>query len=388
MYYYVILKIAFALSLKTKSNYCLVLTIIQEENLSKWKRLKEISKRFASESTVIGLTRISKAKTKLIQICWLLMTLVSLAFGLYLTCGTTKDYLEFDVFTQTKIIQATSSLMPSLTFLFTNSSSKDLNSLFEKAEFSTPRGSKRNLSGEQFSDKNFGDCIKFNHFSKGSGHKLVTANTLQDQFYFKINLNRAEFESVQVFLSDNYDNMLDWSQYVTTSYNVKGSYEIDLRKEVEIRLEEPYNRCRNVSDVTYRQTNCLAQCRNRNFASRYNCTLGNFYSIPGYRICEEGVSNSSEFGSKCNKECFKECTSTKFYALLNVPDLGSNISGTLEFFVEFLDLSYTEIRQTPKMSGYSLLNEIGGALGLFVGVTFLSLFEFLEFLFEIFLVFI
>ena len=157
---------------------------------------------------------------------------------------------------------------------------------------------------------------------------------------------------------------------------------------MDIRLEEPYNRCQNISDVTYRQTNCLAQCRIMNFMTRYNCTLGNFYSIPGYRICEEGVSNSSEFGSKCNKECFKECTSTKFYALPNVPDLGSNISGTLEFFVEFLDLSYTEIRQTPKMSGYSLLNEIGGALGLFVGVTFLSLFEFLEFLFEIVLVFI
>ena len=129
MYYYVILKTAFALSLKTKSNYCLVLTIIQEENLSKWKRLKEISKRFASESTVIGLTRISKAKTKLIQICWLLMTLVSLAFGLYLTCETIKDYLEYNVFTQIKIIRANSSLMPSVTFCIYGSDTKDLNSL-------------------------------------------------------------------------------------------------------------------------------------------------------------------------------------------------------------------------------------------------------------------
>ena len=145
---------------------------------------------------------------------------------------------------------------------------------------------------------------------------------------------------------------------------------------MDIRLEEPYNRCQNISDVTYRQTNCLAQCRIMNFMTRYNCTLRNFYSIPGYRICEERFSDSIKFGSKCNKECFKECTSTKLYALLNVSDLGSNISGTMEFFVEYPDLSYTEIRQTPKMRGYSLLNEFGGALGLFVGVTFLSLFEY------------
>jgi hypothetical protein len=38
------------------------------------------------------------------------------------------------------------------------------------------------------------------------------------------------------------------------------------------------------------------------------------------------------------------------------------------------------------MSDFSLLNEIGGALGLFVGVTFLSILELLEYLFEVFFV--
>jgi hypothetical protein len=50
-------------------------------------------------------------------------------------------------------------------------------------------------------------------------------------------------------------------------------------------------------------------------------------------------------------------------------------------------MSYIEIRQTPKMSGNSLLNEIGGAMGLFVDISFFSLLELLEFFFEIFLVF-
>ena len=88
----------------------------------------------------------------------------------------------------------------------------------------------------------------------------------------------------------------------------------------------------------------------------------------------------------CEEQCPNECSTTKFNALQINPDIGSNFNGTVEFSVFYLDLRYTEIRQTPKMSGYSLLNEIGGALGLFVGITFLSLFEFLEFLFEIFFV--
>jgi len=74
--------------------------------------------------------------------------------------------------------------------------------------------------------------------------------------------------------------------------------------------------------------------------------------------------------------------------LLNNPDVGLNFSDTLEFKFYYLDLTYIEITQTPKMSGYSLMNEIGGALGLFIGILCLSFIEFLEFFFEVFLVFL
>ena len=87
------------------------------------------------------------------------------------------------------------------------------------------------------------------------------------------------------------------------------------------------------------------------------------------------------------EQCPKECSTTKFNALQINPDIGSNSNGIVELKVFYLDLRYTEISQTPKMSGFLLLNEIGRALGLFVGITFLSLFEFLEYLFEIFFVF-
>ena len=77
------------------------------------------------------------------------------------------------------------------------------------------------------------------------------------------------------------------------------------------------------------------------------------------------ISNFSEYNTVCEEQCPKECSTTKFDVLQINPDVGSNLNNTVEFIVFYLDLSYTEIKQTAKMSGYSLLNEIGGALGLF-----------------------
>jgi len=215
------------------------------------------------------------------------MTLVSLAFGLFLTSGTIKDYLEYDVFTQTKIFHANSSLMPSVTFCFNTYETKDLISFFNKTEFKISNGLPTNLTGEEFSDDYFGDCIKFNHNTNKSVNSLFIARSLDDGFYFMIDLKRVHFDDVHVFLSDNYNNILDWSQFVTKSFYVKGYYIVDIEKEFEHKLEEPYNPCQNVSDITYRQTNCIAMCKNRNFVAEHSCTQGNYYSIPGYNICEK-----------------------------------------------------------------------------------------------------
>ena len=318
------------------------------------------------------------------------MTLVSLAVGLYLTSGTIKEYLQYDVVTTIKHVPSDSILMPSVTFCFKNPETKSLKSFFNEATFLKDRKKNDNpfLIGEQFYDYNIGDweagdCIKFHRFINKSDTKLFTADSLDEPFYFLMDLNRS-FNLVYVFLSDNHDNILEWSKYVLTSNNVKGIYDIAFKKEVEIKLEEPYNRCRNVSDLTYRQSNCLVQCKNEKFVSKYNCTLTNFYSIHGLSFCSKEISSSLEFDFVCKEKCPKECTSIQFDTLVSNPQMNPSTSEKLEFYVWPLDLNYIEISQTPKMSGYSLLNEIGGALGLFVGITCLSILEFFEFFFEVF----
>ena len=346
-------------------------------------KMKKIIKNFASESTVIGLARIVRAETTFMKITWVLMTLFSLAVGLYLTSETIEEYLQYEVFTSIKRVPSNYILMPSVTFCFDNPEIKDLKSFFNEASFINDKyNNSTNLTGEQFYNENLKgfmmtakDCIKFNHHSNKSDTKLFIAKSLDEFFSFQINLNLS-FDFIYVFLSDNHDNILEWSQYVTSYSNKNVGYEevrnkedyrqIAFKKEVELKLEEPYNRCQNVYDLTYRQSNCIAQCKNKKFVGRHNCTLGNFYSIPGYSFCNINVSYSLEFDSDCKEDCPEECTSTQFQTLIDNQKMGSNFTHKFEFDVWPLDLSYIEISQTPKMSDYSLLNEIGGALGLWV----------------------
>ena len=51
--------------------------------------------------------------------------------------------------------------------------------------------------------------------------------------------------------------------------------------------------------------------------------------------------------------------------------------------VYYEDLKYTFISQQPKTQVADLISSIGGLFGLFVGVSFLSFFEFIEIFFEI-----
>ena len=48
-----------------------------------------------------------------------------------------------------------------------------------------------------------------------------------------------------------------------------------------------------------------------------------------------------------------------------------------------LDLGHIEFVEVPKINIFALISSIGGALGLFIGLKFLSFIEFFEFIIEI-----
>jgi hypothetical protein len=74
--------------------------------------------------------------------------------------------------------------MPSVTFCFWSLETKDLNSLFSKADFRTPNGSTTTLAGEHFSGDFFWDFFKLNHFTNKRDATLFTAYRTSDTLIF------------------------------------------------------------------------------------------------------------------------------------------------------------------------------------------------------------
>ena len=368
--------------------------ICKEPKNNRWERVKGITNKFATSTSVYGINRMVKAKSIPMRIVWTLMALASVSLGFIIIGNTIVNFFKFDVFTQTKLLnpEPNSSFMPSVTFC--TESDDNPNNLIIEANFIDKLGTERsvNLSGVSFYDQNLDSyyrCLRFNHYqeNKTGYHKLFPIKYINSQhFTFKINLT-ANFTDVSILMSDNYIQILDWSQLVTTFGNDQRGYiDIGFTKKIDRKLGEPYNKCQVTLESTYRQVNCIAKCRNRDFGRKYNCTLRNFYGDSSYDFCQNGIYFSAEFDADCEKECPKECITTEFDVITNYYVSTASANDSLHIEVSYLDLRFLEISQTPKMSEYSLINEIGGALSLFVGVTFLSLLEFLEYFFEVCLV--
>ena len=68
---------------------------------------------------------------------------------------------------------------------------------------------------------------------------------------------------------------------------------------------------------------------------------------------------------------------------LKVTETSFETKETTTIWINYKSLKYTHITQKKKMSMYDLISNVGGTLGLFAGVSFVSLFEITEILLEI-----
>ena len=207
----------------------------------------------------------------------------------------------------------------------------------------------------------------------------MVSDKYQDMFLFEFQPN-ASFSWLDVYMSDNYLNELDTSDFMV-NVKPKADYYFDLTKRIETKLPYPFNDCKETTEFTYRKRNCVSKCKNRRLVEAYNCTLRSYYKIPGYGYCNSELF--TRFESVCDEECPQECALTTYDRFTSNYVQEGDLA-TVK--IAYMDLSYIEISQTAKMNVFSLLNEIGGALGLFIGVSFLSALEFVEYFVEVFFV--
>ena len=249
---------------------------------------------------------------------------------------------------------------------------------------------------DYFNFPDLSDCVRFNGVTN-KNIELFTANKTDD--LFKISFDNSFNKTINtnisfkytivrkflVFIADNYLNSFDkLDPYILERDN---KYDIDVSKEtVEIKLPEQYNQCKESFSVKqYHQSNCLDTCIYKEIRNKYNCSfLLSLYSFGGFKQCDNSISfYKKEFSKVCFKECpLESCYSEKYTSLINI----YSTNGFTAFRFSFYDFNTLNITQIPKTDLFTFINNVGGGLGLFMGIAFPNIIEFIQFISEIFLI--
>ncbi len=92
-------------------------------------------------------------------------------------------------------------------------------------------------------------------------------------------------------------------------------------------------------------------------------------------------NNTTQFCGEL--ECPEECDSVKYETTHTFTRRFDMTDNDIFFNIFYPSLDYTVIDQIPKMDLYDFISNIGGNLSLFIGISFLSLIEFIELFIEI-----
>ena len=356
---------------------------------------------------------------------WVVLILLVFAFGFQNISLAVNDYYKYDKITNIERVTPKYVKFPAITIcshegylreyyrngslinrdiVFSNLLKQFVN--FKETYFySTENNSYLNVSNQLdiFKISNpinrlFVDCLRFNAVTNKSV-KLFKASSTEDRY--KIQLNNFYVENISnneylnitfnsnlvfVYVSDNPLNSFE--NLFNSRLIANRSYTFGIQKEsIEDKLTDPYNICKESSvDEPYSRMNCIEACKYKQIKNKYNCTFNStLFSIQGLSQCALNYTDlMAEFSVNCLEECpLESCFSEKFTFDIINPNSDPPV---FRFF--FRDLSTLNITQIPKTDGFTFLNNIGGGLGLFMGIAFPNLIEFLQFIFEIFSVII
>ena len=294
---------------------------------------------------------------------------------------------------------------------------------------------------EWYFDLNLGNCFRFNsgkdfYRNRTKLKESVKAgpkNGLGLQFYLKPSENKySSFfsEGMRVFVHNN-SIIPSFSEGV----NVEPSKITDITIQRTFIQKEPYpySDCIDLTNFksdyykfliglnrTYRQQDCFDLCLQKKIVENCSCYDMNYPMVYNSTPCKLDKSNctqnvyklfkNNKIDDSCLEQCPLECESIKYdvvlsnnvvlskqgYELFKIPiDYLVNMNGEFNLTYEemkqrflflniyYSELSYIKISETPKTSIIDLLSNLGGTLGLFVGISFLSFIEIVEIILEI-----
>jgi hypothetical protein len=227
-----------------------------------------------------------------------------------------------------------------------------------------------------FTSGDFLVCYTFNGGKEGA----LSSKQIGLFSGLKFALNLKKTEKLFFAVHDN-NEMVEFTELIDVIEQNDGKIAlVGLKKTVGVKLPKPYSNCtENINsktshlvraileqNVTYRQMNCYALC--------YRRYLDNYVASRNMTHYEAFETLNFDFKGNCSNQCPLECTSIEFVISKNEMSLnaGDNLL-VLNFF--YSELKYTEISQTEKVTVTDFISNTGGVLGLFLELSFYSIYR-------------
>jgi hypothetical protein len=290
---------------------------------------------------------------------------------------------------------------------------------------------------------NYGNCYRFNSGFNLSDHKVPIKKMKRGGYSSSFDIHLFLHEDIRFPINENHTSFrvnIENSTYIPSIFSniiqIKPGVhtEIQLKKVIKSKLPAPYSDCQEkypnellfsekLRAMPYKEEYCVLLCLQKKTNERCNC-----YDLwyPFYDERFEPCLNESQSSCSdnlfyemyeqdqiafCTNICKAECTSIsydisssyadfpskKYYESLRenelikknfanegiqnftFEDLKSKMTSLRVYFSE---LSYTMISENEKMNIVDLLSNIGGTMGLFLGISLLSFVEIVELVIE------
>ena len=382
---------------------------------------KNIFYKYMTKTTINGIPNIITSNNKFIKFFWICFCMIAASICAFFIFESGADYLAWNVITTVQIVRENKMVFPAISVCFDNDETTLQDSLID-CSFND-----NSCSHDEFEFvrllSNLGTkkhCYIFNGGKNSSGHIIPLKQTSKTNHFSGLKL--SFFENTLVYYSVNDNNVKPTYDEIFSRLKTGQERFLIIDKLSEKKLDIPYNPCQNnkvikqtltpeilksIGDYEYRQNNCYSICSMNYLTLACNCTFNESINCADSN-CLKVEYDAFDYTKQCSHLCPVECDSNHYTVKkqavsylpsgeklielrewLKVKNKDSDLSDRkliskimyMNFFYE--NLKYTSITQIPKMIFSDLVSNVGGTLGLFLGISLLSFIEVLEFFIEI-----
>jgi hypothetical protein len=413
---------------KTKIKKKKSLTIIEESTVQNTitnttiGKITQKSKEIVMASTCHGLPNVLRTNRIFFKIMWSCLFIISTLIGINTVIGTINRYLNYEIVTNINVITEIPTDFPAITIINLRNRKSNI-SLSEIMNIC-------NFNLEECNENDF-EMIVDNYSFVSYRFKKKKSYTAGMQYGLQllINLenvtcNNCYLDGLRLIVHNHTADPGYYSGGTKSGFTLSPGFnhEIVVKRTFSSKLGLPFNNCiKNVTSLEsydsdlfryilestkyqYTQKDCFDYCMGSELNKHFNKTNKidhwlNIYKTYAFDGFWDFYSDFVRGENKkvCTPLCPLECDSIKYDTsisftkfseneFLSLFELNGTVNNLISIDIYYENLEYTRISQLPKMDFFDMISNIGGDLGLFIGISFLSFAEIIEIFGEILII--